>query len=297
MKQEPAEITLKASFSKPKGQSVAEDRRRLGRRPIDRYWIERMKALCAGEPRPTNRDIAEELRAVGLRLGRNDYPSERTIPALKKRFYDPLPEGKKREYTLARWPESFITDDLPWEASATILELLQLYLAEGEQHRPTVRAARWFWHVTQAMPRAPATERSAIAWVLTANELLGGELPSDTARRLELLARSPGLPVLRVGQTDVTRAEIISELMAKTWVRMLEGSIARATERRLRGGLAAGDEIMEHERRLLEAVMEFAPVPGLWAVVGRALREWAREMAEERRGPQPKAQEGEETNG
>lgn len=251
---------------------MAEDRRRRGRRPIDRYWIERMKALCAQEPRPTIHAIAEALGAEGSQLGRNDYPSERTIPALKKMHYDPLSDHERRQYTLARWPESFITGALPWEASATTLGLLRLYLPMGEDYRPTVRAARWFWQVTQAMPRAPSKDRTTLTWVLTAHELFG-EWTIEATRRLESLALDLTLPVLRVGKTS---EQILGELVAETWAWMLKASVARGTER-LKERMVAGevrpedeDKAMETERRLIDEVFAFAPWPGFWEMAFRA---------------------------
>lgn len=179
---------VKKVFKRREAQ-LAEDRRRRGRTPIDRYWIARILELFAQEPKKTIHEIFETLKGEGEELRRNDYPSERTIPALKRRFYDPLTPEEKGEYTWARWPESFSdTGPLPWEAAPAVLELI----ADCEWRgigRPTVRHARWFYRLRLARPDLPKDKMAGhthrLAAMLAGWEV-GGHLPTTNERRLDV---------------------------------------------------------------------------------------------------------------
>lgn len=94
-------------------------------------------------------------------------------------------------YRYVYWPESFQAGDLPWEAAAVVLELMEDHRQRHQRapdiwtERPTVRLARWFWRVTQAAPDAPKGWRSEFAGALARAEALG--TLGRTARNVEKL--------------------------------------------------------------------------------------------------------------
>lgn len=162
--------------------------RRRGRRPISPRWSTRAYGLFANGA--TNHDVYEALRAEGETEGRHDMPAETTIPAIRQRFRQ-LPEREQREYTEARWPESFESGALPNEAVPATLELLgNLFRTVtsrlgSQPGRPSVRFARHFWRVTAGAPDAPFSARFALAGRLASDEALTGIVRGETARAVE----------------------------------------------------------------------------------------------------------------
>jgi hypothetical protein len=129
------------------------------------------KALELEQGDPENRWLAKE------------YPSERTISRIKATEWPGMSETEQAEYRTFYWPESMERGDLPWEASATALELMHRLDAaqSGLTERPPNRFVKWFWRVSQALP--PVSEappgvledvRVLAAGLLTLKEL-GGE--------------------------------------------------------------------------------------------------------------------------
>lgn len=60
---------------------------------------------------------------------------------------DAMSPAEKLRFTEVRWPESFGTNDLPWESAAAVLEL-----ARSLGHPPMVPLAVWYWRATLALP-------------------------------------------------------------------------------------------------------------------------------------------------
>ncbi len=97
-------------------------------------------------------------------------PSPRTIGRIRKEFLA-LPLEVQAGYKLVRWPDSFGSPDLPWEAASDVLELIRSY-PDGD-YRCTVRLAWWFWRVTLAAPALDFVMRRTMATVLAERELGG----------------------------------------------------------------------------------------------------------------------------
>ncbi len=135
----------------------------------------------------TVREVFTKLAAEVQALERNDYPSEPTVKGRvaaqrKKGSYLRLPE------TPFRWPES-MGDELPWEASSTVLELVRYRDSEGLPG-PSHRLAVWFWHVRQACPDTPHIWAESIAADLANWEFHNGARPAR-ARWQWVLAYHP----------------------------------------------------------------------------------------------------------
>jgi hypothetical protein len=97
-------------------------------------------------------------------IGDGNLPAVRTIGEMIARARA-LPEVEQRRYMEVRWPESFGTADLPWEAAPHIAEL-RSWLA----HAPTVSVAKWFYRVTLAAPGLhPAQRNVAAVWLSRAD--------------------------------------------------------------------------------------------------------------------------------
>ena len=156
----------------------------MPQKPVDDYWKERVKTMLGADPAkpPGPRAIWRQLQAEAKVMDERKLlevgypPSERSITRIRNTEWNPLPEAERRGYRELHWPETFQQGDLPWEASAAALELLNVcrkvdpfarYLeARTEEalgplgmhwwRRPSIRLARWYWHVTQAAPDLPA---------------------------------------------------------------------------------------------------------------------------------------------
>ncbi|MBF8267734.1 MAG: hypothetical protein HW388_1242 [Dehalococcoidia bacterium] len=137
----------------------------------DPYWIERIKSIKANNLSWGAGRILKEMQQEAARSGvEYQGPSEPTIRRKLRTEWDPLDKERKTQYLYFYWPESMMNGSLPWEASAAGLELLRHYPIE----RPYVRQVKWFWRVTQAMPKhdgAPPEKyfalRNLIALILT----------------------------------------------------------------------------------------------------------------------------------
>jgi hypothetical protein len=143
------------------------------RERLDQYWIDRMYSIFENEPRLPDREVATRLQQEGEKLGRDDYPALRTVNKYHKKYIDEVDPEIKEGYREFRWPESMEQGALPWEASAAVLELLAIrehrdefpkfLMAQGDKSfravpimgRPSIRLARWYWHITQAAPDLP----------------------------------------------------------------------------------------------------------------------------------------------
>ena len=113
---------------------------------IDDYW--RRQVLLRKVPRPDGRKLSAQ--QIETELDSMPRPDGVGAPPRRRTIHDMRPT--KEELEVERWvywPEVMGSDYLPWEASATVLRLLRLYLDRGET-RPTVRTAHWFWRLVQA---------------------------------------------------------------------------------------------------------------------------------------------------
>jgi hypothetical protein len=147
-------------------------------KPIDKYWENRIYELAANDPKAGPYRIEAILgEEANGNTSLPQQPTANTIRRYLERFRR-KPKAEQDQYLYFHWPGSMSTSLLPWEASAAALELLdvrrnvdpfirwmeskaQKPLAEWESGglrwgRPTIRLARWFWHVTQAAPDLPS---------------------------------------------------------------------------------------------------------------------------------------------
>jgi hypothetical protein len=156
----------------------------MPQKPVDDYWKERVKSLLGADPvrPPGPRAIWRHLQDEAQHMNKAELlkvgypPSERSITRIRNDDWTPLSEAERREYREMHWPDTFLRGDLPWEASATALELLAWSDAYGLP-RPPISLARWFWRVTQVMPNTAAGMRIAIAVTAATHNEAGRPLP------------------------------------------------------------------------------------------------------------------------
>ena len=126
--------------------------------------------------------------------GVGDPPATATVRRILKRKWDGMAEGERVKYQQLHWPEAFIREYLPWEASPIALELLryltvptrQKVLDEGICRRPTIRLSQWAWRVAKFAPEAPFHWRLEMASHLAAAEGIGDvESMQDISRTAE----------------------------------------------------------------------------------------------------------------
>jgi len=151
--------------------------------PIPEYWKERVYFHLSEEGgKVTVRELFKRLKVEAEGLEKTgipgamklsgEYPSERSIARIKNNMWLHMSNLEKNAYRVLRWPESFGTPELPWEASAACLELLAFRDRSGRL-RPSARVAKWFYRLTLAAPEAPAFVRDFNATNLATSEKLG----------------------------------------------------------------------------------------------------------------------------
>ena len=135
------------------------------------------------------RAVRDELkrRAEAWGLKAVDVPSESTLGRIVTEFRRTDP-AERRNYQRFRWPESLGADDLPWEASRSLLDLLA-YLDAHAKPRPPIRLARWYWRVTLAAPDASIPERLWNAVSLASQESVAASVSEAWTERF--LAYAP----------------------------------------------------------------------------------------------------------
>ena len=154
--------------------------------------------MFAEDAPPTTKEIRARLISAAdeaVKAGRPfKVPSERTIRRLHQEYKEDLTDEERSQYHQLKWPESMemgvAITELPWDASASVLELLAFSQREGRR-RPTIRQAKWFWRITLAAPDAPLPSREYSSWMLAAHEDRGS-VPEEELRKVEwFLAFAP----------------------------------------------------------------------------------------------------------
>ena len=172
----------------------------MPRPKTDQKWIEAIRNLAANEPALSSRAILTRLEGMAAQLGRNDWPSERTIRRILKEFQG-LPEEQRTEYRHLAWPRFAEQGAMPWEAGRAVLELLGYCRVQFPDYKPTVHLGKWYWRTTLAAPDINTERRFGIALDLAtidagqpADTWTGGlvETPSEHRLRIEeYLAYAP----------------------------------------------------------------------------------------------------------
>jgi hypothetical protein len=163
----------------------------MPRRPIHRFWQDRIKELTENFPGISAEAVEATLRqntAAARRAGASDaVPTPRTI-ARYIRAFKPQPEQDRLAYRYASWPESMESVFLPWEASRPLLDLLyeRLKNYKGSPEAamytlPTNLEARWFWRLTLAAPTLPIEQRANMAKQIADTERF---FPPDEVKRV-----------------------------------------------------------------------------------------------------------------
>jgi hypothetical protein len=154
----------------------------------DSFWERSLESLKARNPAWGAGRFRQALEQLAAKLGREDAPGDRWVGNyLNKLKGDHDWPQREIEYRSFSWPESMGTPDLPWEASESALELLEVhrkanpflrhlesqpelpFADNGRQplgmrwgHRPSVRLTRWYWRVTQAARDLPAETQTLV---------------------------------------------------------------------------------------------------------------------------------------
>jgi hypothetical protein len=110
------------------------------------YWRDRVKALLSQHGGQISdraiflalRDESRKLRelpSAEMKAIAGRFPSTRTIGRIRKDEWLPMKSEEKAQYRDFYWPGSMKRGDLPWEASAAALELLDVHRKEGSLAR------------------------------------------------------------------------------------------------------------------------------------------------------------------
>lgn len=104
--------------------------------------------------------IARLIREDAISQGRTDAPSERTVRRLYQEHIGKSHEDRG-EFAQFFWPESMEDAELPWEASSSVLGMLQTELKTGK--RPEVWYVKCWWRVYLAAPDLAYVEQRVAA--------------------------------------------------------------------------------------------------------------------------------------
>lgn len=151
----------------------------MARQRIDIFY-RRLIATLTEEGLPLSQ-VMRRLEARARQDGRSDLPSERSVSRYMQ-GHKGLTLEERRQYKLLRWPDNL--GDLPWEAGPAVLDLLRQLRQEGAG-RPTVRLARWYWRLWQAVPDAPFGVRLSLSILHAALEELAEFIPDDWVRGIK----------------------------------------------------------------------------------------------------------------
>lgn len=163
----------------------------MPRQKIDHHWQERIRELTEQNPGWSSSRVAQRLKEEAHRLGRNDWPSEKTVRNYMA-LHREASEHERRQYRLTYWPESFGTPELPWEAAPAVLEAIRI---AGEDNRPTVRTAKWYWRLALAASALHPRERLDMARKMAAAEASGLARAAESWRGFEWKLIHPGVPM------------------------------------------------------------------------------------------------------
>jgi len=135
---------------------------RQGQRPNDR-WETFIVRLTADNPRWAKRKIWENLPIENAKL-EPDYrihdepPSRRTVDRRVEELRRPENKAILDARRSVYFPETFLANELPWEAAPVIMELVRVYPSldriDGSA-RPSIRQAKWFYWIRINAPDAP----------------------------------------------------------------------------------------------------------------------------------------------
>ena len=146
----------------------------------DRYWVERVLSIKGQNETWGQERIERALDKEAEEKNLTGSPSTATIGRILRREWKTLSPEKKAQYRLCYWPESMERGDLPWDASASALELLGL-----RSWRHTIRVAKWFWRVSMAAPDLSAEQRLDLAMWFVSREAGGRYETEEIIRGVE----------------------------------------------------------------------------------------------------------------
>ena len=116
-----------------------------------------------------------------------DAPSERTVRRVYKEHRAKNP-GQRGQYAGFSWPESMGAAEIPWEASKSVLNLLQRHreiFGNGDGLGPPVGFVRWFWRVEVAAPGLDLDRQARVAAFFFGHEQHPDSVPDAKVRNLE----------------------------------------------------------------------------------------------------------------
>ena len=134
-------------------------------------------------PGSITRNLAEWARSKDWA----DPPSERSVRRIYQEHLAKNP-GQRGQYGGFRWPESMGAAEIPWEASKSVLNLLQRHreiFGNGDGLGPPVGFVRWFWRVEVAAPGLGLDRQARIAAFLFLHEQNPEAVPDAKVRNLE----------------------------------------------------------------------------------------------------------------
>jgi len=151
---------------------------------VAQHWRDKVFTLVAEQPNLSAASIEAKLHEQANVEGiEEEPPSARTIGRIREEF-SRLSEAQQGEYAYARWPESFQSGALPWEAGRLVLDLMA-ELRRLSQPRPLLRHAKWYWRITQVAPDLGIMYRWRIANHAAVLETQGKLAQPEDTRRIE----------------------------------------------------------------------------------------------------------------
>lgn len=130
----------------------------MARPPIDAHWRDRVRTLAQNEPRLRSVKIARLLEQEAADLGRDDYPSEKSVRNIIKDHHQ-QPEEEQRTYDAWTLSEKTSAD------ARVVLDVLTEITArtKGKTYFITRNEAKWILAVAAVAPDLPAFETYILA--------------------------------------------------------------------------------------------------------------------------------------
>jgi len=137
---------------------------------LDLRWEAIIMHVMADHPEYGGGRLTDRVQELGKAQGiEQEAPVQRTIEArLRSSKIDKELQQSLASLRRVRFPHSFGTPDLPWEAAGPVMDFMVIFediqrgpederfgVLMNEEPRPTTRAAKWYWRLYLAAPTAP----------------------------------------------------------------------------------------------------------------------------------------------
>lgn len=145
---------------------MPQSQSRRGRPPIPEFWVRLIEQVAVDFPDKSAAEIARQVAEQAKASERTDYPRDRRVREIVAGIRG-AEEEVKQPYRYLRWPDSFESGALPWEAAPGLLAEVQYrrrwggapapmgelqYRRAMDEVRPRVGWAQWWWIIRRSAP-------------------------------------------------------------------------------------------------------------------------------------------------